>query len=369
MNRLYYSAMPEKLKILILEDNPIDADLTIRTLNRSELNFECCHVENKSDFMFALNNFRPNVVLSDHSLPDFSSTDALPMTQKMCESCVFILVTGTVSEEFAVKMLKAGADDYLLKSSLTRLPSAITNAHTKKIAEIEGKKTLKKLVEVNNELKTFMYRASHDIRGPVSSIRGLINVAKIESYQGELKKLIYMMDVSAEKLDKILIDLIETLGIRDQEIHKTKIDFEKLVYDILREYEHLSKIGSIRFSVDIGADTPFYSDPHILSMMLKRIIENAVKFHNYTMPGSYVNIKITEEKNGLNISIIDNGTGIKEDLNEKVFEMFYRANSETGGSGLGLYLVKIAAEKLGGKVNLKSKEQMGTTVNVFLPAC
>lgn len=360
--------MYEKLKILILEDNPVDADLTIRALNRSDLNFECCHVENKSDYLFALNNFKPNVILSDHSLPDFSSVEALPLAKKICGSCVFILVTGTVSEEFAVKILKSGADDYILKSSLTRLPSAITNAHTKRIAELDAEKNLKKLVEVNHELKTFMYRASHDIRGPVSSLRGLINVAKIEDYPKEMKKIIYMMDISAEKLDKILIDLIQTLGIRDQQIHKTKIDFEKLVYDILREYEHLSTIGSIRFSVDINSNEPFFSDPHILTMVLKRVIENSVKFHNYTMPGSYINISVSEGKNGVNINITDNGSGIKEELNEKVFEMFYRANAECGGTGLGLYLVKIAVEKLGGKVDLKSREQMGTTVNVFLPA-
>jgi signal transduction histidine kinase len=360
--------MSEKLKILILEDNPVDADLTIRALNRSDLNFECCHVENKADYLFALNNFKPNVILSDHSLPDFSSIDALPLARKICEGCAFILVTGTVSEEFAVKILQAGADDYILKSSLTRLPSAIINAHDKKVAEMEGEKNLKKLVEVNNELKTFMYRASHDIRGPVSSIRGLINVAKIETLPSEMKKLVYMMDLSAEKLDKIVIDLIETLGIREQEIFKKEIDFNHLVNEILREYEYLSKIGSIRFSVHIDSKEPFYSDPHILRMVLKRLIENAVKFHNYSMPGSYININVVEEKDGVNITIADNGTGIKEELNEKVFDMFYKANSELGGSGLGLYLVKIAVEKLGGKVNLNSKEQMGTTVKMFLPA-
>jgi signal transduction histidine kinase len=360
--------MSGKLKILILEDNPVDADLTIRALNRSDLNFECCHVENKTDYLFALNNFKPNVILSDHSLPDFSSADALPLAQKMCERCVFILVTGTVSEEFAVKMLKSGADDYILKSSLTRLPSSIKNAHMKKMAELEGEKNLKKLVEVNHELKTFMYRASHDIRGPVSSLRGLINLAKIEEYPKEMKKLIFMMDISAEKLDKILIDLIETLGIRDQEIKKTKIDFEKLVNDILKKYDQLSKIGSIRFSVDVDTHAAFFSDPHILSMILKRIIENAVKFHNYSTPGSFITINVSEGRNGVNISISDNGSGIKEELTEKVFEMFYRANSESGGTGLGLYLVKIAVEKLGGKVELKSAEQLGTTVNVFLPA-
>jgi len=309
------------------------------------------------------------VILSDHSLPSFTSAEALPIAQELCSGAVFILVTGTVSEEFAVNILKAGADDYLLKSSLTRLPSAISNAFLKKRAELERENTWKRLLEVNNELKTFIYRASHDIRGPLSSMKGLINIAKIDQGVGnDLSRLIHMMDNSAEKLDKILVDLIETVGVRDHTLEKEPIDFQQMISEILDGYSNQKKFHMLRISTEIDASVPFHSDRNILQMVLKRIIDNAIKFHNYSSEGSFVTIRIVANDSGVNIFIIDNGCGIKEELTNRVFEMFYRANSESDGSGLGLYLVKIGVEKLGGTVHLKSSEQMGTTVHLFIPS-
>lgn len=360
--------MTNKLKILILEDTAADAELTVRALKKSDLQFEHRLVENKASYVAALHDFQPNIILSDHSLPAFTSAEALPIARKICPDSVFILVTGTVSEEFAVDILRAGADDYLLKSSLTRLPSAITNAFLKKRAEYERENNWQRLLAANNELKTFIYRASHDIRGPLSSMKGLINIAKIDQGQGnELSKLILMMDSSAEKLDKILIDLIETVSVRDRTLDIRQIHFRPMIEDILDSYSHQKRLQLLRITMEIDENVAFHSDPHILQMIVKRIIDNSIKFHNYSSEGSFVTIRIVANEAGVNIFIIDNGSGIKEELSERVFEMFYRANSESDGSGLGLYFVKIGVEKLGGTVNLKSSEQMGTTVHLFIP--
>ena len=360
--------MTNKLKILILEDNRSDADFTIRALHKSDLQYEYRLVENRTDYIAALKEFQPNIILSDHSLPSFTSAEALPIARELRPDAVFILVTGTVSEEFAVDILKAGADDYVLKSSLTRLPSAITNAFLKKRAEYERESNWRRLLAANNELKTFIYRASHDIRGPLSSMKGLINIAKIgQGQSGELSKLILMMDSSAEKLDKILVDLIETVGVRDRALDIQKVDFRPMISAILEPYRHQKRFQLLRITMEIDDNVSFHSDPEILQMILRRIIDNAIKFHNYSSEGSFVTIRIVANEGGVNIFVIDNGSGIKEDLTERVFEMFYRANSESDGSGLGLYLVKIGVEKLGGSVSLKSSEQMGTTVHLFIP--
>jgi signal transduction histidine kinase len=356
------------LKILILEDNPGDAGLTLRALKTSGLKFEHRLTDNRTDYIVALQAFKPDVILSDHSLPSFTSEEALPLARAMCKRSAFILVTGTVSEEFAVKILKAGADDYVLKSSLTRLSSAIVNAHAKKSVELENEQHMKKLTEVNNELKTFIYRASHDLRGPLSSMKGLINVAKIETKPLEMTKLIGLMDTSAEKLDRIVVDLIETLGIRDRKIRQDEVDLESMVNELLNAYHQLISAGSLRISVEKDLASTFSSDGSILKMILKRVIDNAVRFHNYAVPGSYITIRLKTNAAGAVISVADNGTGIKEELQEKVFDMFYRANSDSAGSGLGLYLAKIGTEKLGGHIILKSVEHLGTTVEISIPS-
>lgn len=118
----------QKLKILYLEDSPYDAELASRVLDKAGMSFDLKLVDTKDEFAEALSSYRPNVILSDHSLHGFNSSEALQLFKSFHLSVPFILVTGTVSEEFAVNILKEGADDYLLKSNLARLPIAIENA-------------------------------------------------------------------------------------------------------------------------------------------------------------------------------------------------------------------------------------------------
>lgn len=118
----------EELKILYLEDSAHDAELAYRVLNKSGIRFSCKIVDNKDDYLKALEKYAPDIILSDHALFQYNSLEALKEFKASGLKIPFILVTGTVSEEFAVNILKEGADDYLLKSNLTRLPSAIINA-------------------------------------------------------------------------------------------------------------------------------------------------------------------------------------------------------------------------------------------------
>jgi len=132
--------MESDLKILHLEDLPTDAVLINRVLRKEMSVGEILVVDNKKDFENALAEFHPDLVISDHSLPSFTSTEALKIFKQTGLQIPFILVTATVSEDFAVSAMKAGADDYILKDSLTRLPSAIENALERYTTQKERKK-------------------------------------------------------------------------------------------------------------------------------------------------------------------------------------------------------------------------------------
>lgn len=118
----------KKLKILYLEDSAYDAEMTLRSIKKLGIETEVKIVDNKEDFSDALQHYQPDLILSDHSLYQFNSLEALRIFKESNLNVPFILVTGTVSEEFAVTVLKEGADDYLLKDNLTRLPNAILNS-------------------------------------------------------------------------------------------------------------------------------------------------------------------------------------------------------------------------------------------------
>jgi PAS domain S-box-containing protein len=120
--------MKPALKILLLEDNSDDAELIQKLLTREKLTCEFRLVMNKKDFLQCLDEFGPDVILSDNSMPQFNSAEALQITRRRFQHVPFILVTGTVSEEYATEMIKQGADDYILKDRMKRLPAAIVSS-------------------------------------------------------------------------------------------------------------------------------------------------------------------------------------------------------------------------------------------------
>jgi two-component system sensor histidine kinase UhpB len=129
--------MDRPLKILHLEDLPADAEMVDRVLRKSKLRFEKKVVIDRPDFLNALREFQPDIILSDHSLPAFNSLEALKITREEGILSPFILVTATVSEEYAVNVIKEGASDYILKDRLERLPNAVQNALDRRRTEEE----------------------------------------------------------------------------------------------------------------------------------------------------------------------------------------------------------------------------------------
>ncbi len=142
--------MDSPLKILILEDSPDDVELIERELKRGGIIFHSSIVDEKHDFIRALHEMKPDVILSDHSLPQFNSIEALKLYQQYHKETniivPFILITGSVSEEFAVQCIKAGADDYILKDRLKRLPASIQSALAKTRIERERTKFLNEII-------------------------------------------------------------------------------------------------------------------------------------------------------------------------------------------------------------------------------
>lgn len=147
-------SMKNELKILFLEDSTTDVELIQRALKKGDLSFTSYVVETREDFINAIYSYKPDVILSDHSMPQFNSWEALKIVKKLNYVAPFILVTGSVSEEFAVECMKMGADDYILKNSLLRLPTSIKGILSKREAEQE----VFSIRQLNEEL-TKIYRA------------------------------------------------------------------------------------------------------------------------------------------------------------------------------------------------------------------
>jgi len=150
----------DAIKLLMLEDNADDALLIQATLKRAGTLFDIRLVSDKAGFIQALDSFCPAIILSDHQLLQFDSIEALQISKDKCPHVPFILVTGTVSEEFAVNIIKSGADDYILKDRLSRLAGAIDAALKQRLSEKEKNIAEKKLIESEEHYRTIMERVT-----------------------------------------------------------------------------------------------------------------------------------------------------------------------------------------------------------------
>jgi putative nucleotidyltransferase with HDIG domain len=125
-------AMSQPIKILIAEDQPADADLCEREVRKSLSSCEFWRVDTRQDFITALQEFKPDLILSDYKMPGFDGMDALKITQQYSPQTPFIIVTGSINEDVAVECIKAGAWDYVIKDHIKRLGPAILGAMEEK---------------------------------------------------------------------------------------------------------------------------------------------------------------------------------------------------------------------------------------------
>jgi len=145
--------MDKKLKILILEDNPNDAKLMEYELRKAGIDLSSKRVDTKDAFLEELKSSAWDAVLSDYSLPQFTGLEAFKLFRKLGIDIPYILATGSLNEETAVACMREGMDDYILKTSLKRLPSALKNALEKKAAEREKKAALEELKQELGEVE------------------------------------------------------------------------------------------------------------------------------------------------------------------------------------------------------------------------
>jgi PAS domain S-box-containing protein len=148
--------MKDSVKILFVEDIRTDAELIWREISKDNIRFEKLLVDNKDDYIDALNSFSPDLIISDYSLPQFDGMTALSIKQELLPDVPFLLVTGSINEEIAVRVMKAGADDYLIKQNLSRLGSSIRETLKKRETIKEKSRVEQALMQSERIFNAFM---------------------------------------------------------------------------------------------------------------------------------------------------------------------------------------------------------------------
>jgi PAS domain S-box-containing protein len=230
----------------------------------------------------------------------------------------------------------------------------------------EQKKIERELKIRNTELDNFVYKVSHDLRAPLSSILGLVNLANMPGNDDNPGTYMTLIGRKVEQLDHFISDVLSHSKNLKQVVTIEKVDVKQIVANTFTDLSYLRNAELIYKDIDIqGSD--FYCDRWRLAEIFRNLISNAIKYRRMDIdrPMVKVTVRITDIE--ADISFSDNGIGIEPDKLLNIFEMFYRASTQSDGSGLGLYIVKNAVEKLGGQIDVFSKPLQGTEFKIIIP--
>jgi len=226
----------------------------------------------------------------------------------------------------------------------------------------------KELLKLNEELDRFVYSASHDLRAPLSSVLGLVEIARLETTVEGKELCLTMIRDSVRKLDGFIKDIIDYSRNQRLEISAEKINIREVVEEAFSELRYLDKDNFIEKHINCPDDRHFMTDGKRLSVVMKNLISNAIRYHDLKKAQRFIKVDISYKPDKAVIEVSDNGIGIDSNHIENIFKMFYRADESSSGSGLGLYIVKESIEKLKGTIEVNSTPDIGTTFTVTIPS-
>lgn len=230
----------------------------------------------------------------------------------------------------------------------------------------EQKRVEEELKVRNIELDNFVYKVSHDLRAPLSSVLGLVNLASLKGNTDNLEDYIQRIGQKVKQLDHFISDVLSHSKNLKLELKIEKINLQHLIDQTFTDLNYLKGANEISRDVKIEG-IEFYSDPWRMGEIFRNLISNAIKYRDFSKNDSYIRISIKIAPDRTTILFEDNGIGISKANLTKIFEMFYRASEQSDGSGLGLYIVKNAVDKLGGILKVTSEIGKGTSFELKLP--
>lgn len=278
----------------------------------------------------------------------------------------------TQSEELteANHALSSLNEDLLKKQEEISRQAEELFAANQNLAELNG--TLEKKVDERTtelkqaytELDTFFYRSSHDFRRPLTTFMGLAEVAKVTVKDENAINLFEKVKETAVSLDKMLMKLQSISDVGLQQLVYKELMLKELIETVLGNYVSEIQQREIQITLDLK-EIRLVSYPALLKIVIENLVENAIQFSRQHSSVIFIRTR-TEEENFI-FEVEDNGQGIEQEYQSRIFDMYFRANLGSKGNGLGLYIVKKAVQKLGGTISFISQVSKGSCFTVRLP--
>ena len=378
--------MAKPLRVLMVEDSESDMALLLMHLRRLDFEPESHRVDTRADLEAALATREWDLVMSDHNMPSFSGTEALKIVRSRAPDLPFVVVSGTLGEEHAVNAMRAGASDFVVKTKLERLPSAIEHALREAEQRREQRRIGDALASSQNQVRQmqkleavsrFAGGIAHDFNNLLTTIRGYSDLllAALPD-EGPHRRDVELIKDATDRGAALTKQLLAFS--RQQVLHPSVIDMNDVVDSIARLLRRV--IGErIALVTPVAADLwRVTGDRTQLEQIIMNLAVNArdAMPQGGTLTISTANVKLDPSTaivpaglagEFVSLEVRDTGGGIPDDVLPKIFEPFFTTKEPGQGTGLGLATVYGIVQQSRGGIAVDTRVGRGTAVSVYLP--
>lgn len=357
-----------RLRALIVEDQPADAELLLRALREAGFEVQSDVVQNEEQFLDKIHSNTYDVVFADYTLPGWNGMESVELLRRENFDVPVILVTGSLGEIRAVECLKEGAADYILKDHLARLPESVHQAVREKDLREENRRNHEELARSNRDLEQFAYAASHDLQEPLRMMAAYTQLLE-EKYHGKL-------DEEAEKYTRYIIEgairmqaLVEAL-LAFSRVGRQRMELQTTDCNLVVEMACKNLEAAIKESgaaIEHDRLPAVVADPSLLLQVFQNLVGNAIKFRGPEAP--LIRISAEKQDREWAFAVADNGIGVAAEHSQAIFALFRRLHTHRAypGSGIGLSICKKILEQHGGKIWVQPNPGQGSIFKFTLP--
>jgi two-component system, cell cycle sensor histidine kinase and response regulator CckA len=372
--------MKTPLHILHLEDDANDAALVRVTLEAEDIACAVVRVENRVDFVAALERGGIDLILSDYSLPVFDGLSAAKIVKERWPALPFIIVSGTLGEERAIDALKAGATDYVLKGRLARLVPAVRRAMLEVAAQAERLRLEAQFIEGQkmDVIGQLAGGVAHDFNNILAVIIGCNDMMAIKlGEDSPLRKYTEDIRHASERAVGLTRQLL--VFIRKETVHPVVLDLNAVIKDVDKMLRRLID-ANIEMKIEPGKATGCVkADSGYMGQVLMNLVVNARdampnggkltiatnnvvldEIHARSYPGALPGEHVM-------LSVSDTGSGMTDEVKAHLFEAFFTTKPPGKGTGLGLATCQTIVQKCGGHIEVESELGKGTTFKIYFP--
>jgi signal transduction histidine kinase len=375
--------MTRPLSLLLVEDNEDDALLLLNELRYGGFDLKNhVRVQSEASLREALENCGWDVIISDYTMPGFDGLRALAMVRESCQDIPFILISGMIGEETAVAALKAGANDYLLKDRLSRLPKAVQkeldDAHQRrKLREVQHELVkAKAAADLANQRKSQVLAfVAHEFKNPLQAITLFSDLMQDQMYgaiNDRQQGCVRNIQMATQHLKNLVNDILDIAAIEAGQIklNVSGFNLNEMLDNVLVLTREMANQQAINIVLHNHApDLIIHGDERRLRQVFINLISNAIK---YSPKNTLITLDVDQpaaKPGDCHVKVMDQGVGMSADELNQLFREFYRVqkSAHIEGVGLGLALTKTLVELHKGHIDVVSEQGKGSTFTVVLP--